>query len=422
MKSLCIILFLALSLCATAAPAQQSGLSVFANAYLDSTRTPQTRVSAEIPFRKLVFFKKQGVYEARYEVYLEIWRTDGDKGLAGTYVMQGSATVQTYKDTKKSDTRSRSWRLVSLDPGSYSIEATLRVKDTRISMHRSVELRVPDFVMSGIGFGTPRVLMVPSNRMPSFAKWSEFRNVPTVEKQADVTLAMFDRQPAVRFEIFLDEDTPEPIPCNLFYEVVSATDEQMLYGRKQIHLRGEGDEYVIGFNVDNWEPGVYRLNLRAVAKNPDRDASATVDVRIDVTRAMLTTGFDQTMTIMSIIYSKDELRPLRDANEAQRPVEWARFWHARDPDPETPENEALQSYVARINYVMEHFSRVAPGWKTDRGQVYIKYGAPDEIDRAADQRNRGEYEIWRYHAMNRSFVFYDMFGLGDYKLVEGDMF
>jgi GWxTD domain-containing protein len=265
-------------------------------------------------------------------------------------------------------------------------------------------------------------MMVPTQRLVSFARWSEFSNVPAVTKQADVTLAMFDRQPAVRFEIFLDDEAGNPIPCELFYEVVSPTDEQMLYARRDIHIRGQGDEYVVGFNVDNWSPGVYKLNLRAIAHDPERDASATVNVRIDVTRAMLTTAFDQTMAIMSILYSKDELRPLKDATESQRPVEWARFWQERDPEPDTAENEALQSYVARINFVMENFSKVGPGWKTDRGQVYIKYGAPEEIDRAPDQRNQGSYEIWRYYSSNRTFVFYDMFGVGDFKLIEGDMF
>jgi hypothetical protein len=38
-----------------------------------------------------------------------------------------------------------------------------------------------------------------------------------------------------------------------------------------------------------------------------------------------------------------------------------------------------------------------------------------------DQRSSGEYEIWRYYSIGRSFVFYDMFGLGDYKLVEGEL-
>jgi GWxTD domain-containing protein len=289
-------------------------------------------------------------------------------------------------------------------------------------MQRTIDLRVPDFITSGIGFSTPQVLMVPTSRLRAFSRWEDFRNVPVVQKQGDVTLAMFDRQPAVRFEIFLDDDSGAAVPCDLFYEVVGPHDEQMLYARRKITIRGEGDEYVVGFNVDSWDPGTYKLNLRAVAHNPERDASATVDVRLDVTRAMLTTRFDQTMSIMEIVYDKDELEPLREAPESNRAVEWARFWNARDPDPSTPENEALQQYISRINYVTENFSRVGPGWKTDRGHVYIRYGAPDQIDTASDQRNQGRYEIWRYLDANRTFVFYDMFGVGDYKLVEGDMF
>ena len=72
--------------------------------------------------------------------------------------------------------------------------------------------------------------------------------------------------------------------------------------------------------------------------------------------------------------------------------------------------------------MVKEFSTVRPGWRTDRGQVYIRHGAPERIERATDSRHQGEYEIWRYLGSGRVYVFYDMFGLGDYRLVQGDMF
>lgn len=54
------------------------------------------------------------------------------------------------------------------------------------------------------------------------------------------------------------------------------------------------------------------------------------------------------------------------------------FWRRRDPDPDTEDNEYREEYYERIAYANEHFSSGIPGWKTDRGRIYIMYGKPDE--------------------------------------------
>ncbi len=56
------------------------------------------------------------------------------------------------------------------------------------------------------------------------------------------------------------------------------------------------------------------------------------------------------------------------------------FWRRRDPDPKTPFNEYKQEHYRRITYANEHFTAGIPGWKTDRGMVYIKFGPPTNIE------------------------------------------
>ncbi len=56
------------------------------------------------------------------------------------------------------------------------------------------------------------------------------------------------------------------------------------------------------------------------------------------------------------------------------------FWLRRDPTPDTEENEYKEEHYRRIAYANEHFSAGIPGWKTDRGRIYIMWGKPDEID------------------------------------------
>jgi GWxTD domain-containing protein len=65
------------------------------------------------------------------------------------------------------------------------------------------------------------------------------------------------------------------------------------------------------------------------------------------------------------------------------------FWERRNPNPGSPENEFKEEYYRRIAYANEHFASGIPGWKTDRGRIYIMYGPPDEIE---SHPSGGSYE------------------------------
>lgn len=70
------------------------------------------------------------------------------------------------------------------------------------------------------------------------------------------------------------------------------------------------------------------------------------------------------------------------------------FWRRRDPDPDTDENEYREEYYERIAYANENFASGIPGWKSDRGRIYIMYGKPDEREThpSGGAYNRESYE------------------------------
>src|SRR6266550_303841 len=65
------------------------------------------------------------------------------------------------------------------------------------------------------------------------------------------------------------------------------------------------------------------------------------------------------------------------------------FWLRRDPDPDTPENEYKEQYFERIQYANEKFAAGIPGWKSDRGRIYVMYGKADEVE---SHPSGGSYE------------------------------
>jgi GWxTD domain-containing protein len=104
---------------------------------------------------------------------------------------------------------------------------------------------------------------------------------------------------------------------------------------------------------------------------------------------------------------KQAFRRLKTDEERQQFVE--QFWLRRDPTPDTEENEYKEEHYRRIAYANDHYASGIPGWKTDRGMIYIKYGAADEIDSHPSggsyerpiEEGGGEtstfpFETWRY--------------------------
>jgi len=85
------------------------------------------------------------------------------------------------------------------------------------------------------------------------------------------------------------------------------------------------------------------------------------------------------------------------------------FWLRRDPTPDTMENEFKEEHYRRIAYANEHYASGIPGWKADRGRIYIMYGPPDEHysappggsyerppEEGGGQTSTFPFEIWRY--------------------------
>ncbi|HJQ70291.1 MAG TPA: GWxTD domain-containing protein [Blastocatellia bacterium] len=90
------------------------------------------------------------------------------------------------------------------------------------------------------------------------------------------------------------------------------------------------------------------------------------------------------------------------------------FWLRRDPDPDTTENEYKEEYYQRIQYANEKYASGIPGWKTDRGRIYIMFGKPDEIE---SHPAGGPYERPSYHGGGSTSTY--PFEIWWYRYVEG---
>ncbi len=81
-----------------------------------------------------------------------------------------------------------------------------------------------------------------------------------------------------------------------------------------------------------------------------------------------------------IITDEERSAFMQLSNDEERDQFIEAFWQRRDPTPDTEENEFKEEHYRRMAYANEHFAAGIPGWKTDRGRMYIVFGPPDEIE------------------------------------------
>lgn len=102
---------------------------------------------------------------------------------------------------------------------------------------------------------------------------------------------------------------------------------------------------------------------------------------VSFSRSWVVTNYDNLLALLRFFpWAPDRLNALRSAKPGDRPRLWREFWAASDPVPETGENEALDQYFTRIAIANERFKdEGGPGWRTDRGEVFVTLGEPDQV-------------------------------------------
>ncbi len=116
---------------------------------------------------------------------------------------------------------------------------------------------------------------------------------------------------------------------------------------------------------------------------------------------------------------------LRLKTDRERELFIQAFWEHRDPTPGDRDNEASQEHYRRIGHADQFYGRDAPkpGWKTDRGRMYIILGEPNDIQRFEGMAQVHSSEVWFYQGLiDRGLppafylVFYQDRGIGEYRL------
>ena len=142
------------------------------------------------------------------------------------------------------------------------------------------------------------------------------------------------------------------------------------------------------------------------------------------------TWLDQDVTYIITDEERKAFKSLGNDEEREAFIE--QFWLRRNPNPDSPDNEFREEHYRRIQYANDHYAAGKPGWKTDRGHIYISFGAPDSIeshpsggsynrpiDEGGGETSTFPFEVWHYRYLagvgdNIDIEFVDTCQCGDY--------
>jgi GWxTD domain-containing protein len=150
------------------------------------------------------------------------------------------------------------------------------------------------------------------------------------------------------------------------------------------------------------------------------EGERTTSALVSFTQAWVVTNFEEMLDLLRYFGQDERLSAMRKAPASERSRLWREFYTATDPNPATPENEALNLYFSRVSAANTRFTDEGiQGWRTDRGEVLISLGTPDEVIENTPGTSDRRVIRWTYTNYRLELYFQDETGFGRLRLTPG---
>lgn len=352
--------------------------------------------AASIANNTLSFRRTGSGFDASYRVEVRFDVAGSSQAISSTEAVR----VAGFLETQRADESVIFQKSVYLPPGKGRVEVTFRDLNTNGYGRDSAALDVPRF---GPGPSLSSIIPVYEGKgRDTRAGPPEFLLNPrgTVPFGTD-TLRLY-------LEAYgFDPDTD--------VQVRALDDAGKEVWRTSGQLRGT---QALSTTVVRAQPGELPVGgLRIEAALPSGD-TVRAPALVSFSDHWVVANLDEVIRVLRYFGYEERLRAMKAAPEAQRWTLWRQFWRDTDPNPLTPENEALVDYFSRVQQANLRFREGADsGWLTDRGEVFINLGAPDEVfDQSSGFQGSRRAIRWSYTTHRLVLDFVDESGFGRYRL------
>lgn len=342
----------------------------------------------------LSFVRDGDTYLARYRLQFEFSRSGS---LPVAVNREETVRVATFNETMRIDESLLLQQVVALDPGEYTLTVKLTDPGSRSTGVARLTAAVPAFSAGSI---TRPVLVYGATDRTA---------------RSDSIRVVLNPRGTVAWggdslEVYL-EAVGYSAPAELPITIRDQRDSVVLLEKLQIKGTGGVEGFTFSF-----APGKIPLGALTLVSGSDTSITHRTRAIVSFSQSWIVTNFDDLLDLLRYFGQDSRISALRKAAPEDRGELWQEFLKDTDPNPATPENEALEQYFARISYVNFRFrGEGVAGWRTDRGEVYIILGEPDEIlDRSQEPITR--YWAWYYQSYRTTLYFQDQGGFMRFRL------
>lgn len=345
--------------------------------------------------RAFAFQREGNSFVARYRVALSFKR-DGAPPV--DLAREELVRVATFQETQRADESVLFQQVLRLVPGAYKVTATVRDASSTAESSATAEYTAPKFGKAS--YSGPILTYQATGRGGLADPLSLVLNPRgAVGYGSDTLLAYIE---GYAFE------GPTKVPFQVIDE-----QKRTIYS-DSLRFRGgrEVESQVVRLAPDSVSLGELQL---VVGSDPERSASGLVSF----TQAWVVTNFDEMLDLLRFFGHDEQIAAMRRAPTGERARLWRDFYAATDPNTGTPENEALNQYFSRVNAANQRFKDEGiPGWRTDRGEVLVTLGPPDEsVESTPGTASR--IIRWTYLTHRLEIYFQDETGFGRLRLTPG---
>jgi len=343
--------------------------------------------------RALSFEKDSGVFVAHYRIEMLL---ESATAPPIRFARDEQVRVTDFQETLRNDESVLFQQVFHLKAGTYHVTVMVRDPASSRQTQADADFIAPDF--SPGSFTAPILAYQVTGRRTRDQDLSLVLSPRgTVSYGGDTLLALvegynYTKETSVPIEVIDNEDR------------VILRDTLVFTGVRPV------ESQVLRLVPDSQPLGELRLVVGTGAEQKQTIAL------VSFSGAWVLTNYSEMVDLLRYFGHEDLVKQLKNAPPDQRARLWVEFYKATDPVPLTPENEALDEYFGRIFLANERFTNEdLPGWRTDRGMVFITLGEPDEIYNA-NTTVEGRTIRWTYTQLRIELYFYDESGLGRFRM------
>ncbi len=366
-------------------------------------------ILAGVPIDALSFVKTGEEYEARFGISIAVIDRDGF-GMAEREA-QEKIRLQDYAETNSLHKYYFDRFEFDLPPGKYTATVTVTDAASGRQASLSIEKALQNFSANNDALALSDLIITPRLESDSAGRSS-------------ITPGFFQSTSSPGQDLFFYleiKSQPDGAPVQVRQILRNRQNKVMVDQQRPWPCRTALEKMMLPIWTDHLPYGAYELEMQVQQgkmKKSARQKFRLIWNGIPEAGMHLQQALAQAALIASSSERKSMEKIIADSSLACQRETLIAFWEKRNRAQAAFGNEAMTSFYQRVDFVNEKFGGNREGWKTDFGRIFIQLGAPDVIEVDSKHSRQQRRQIWRYHRLQRHFLFVDALGRGDFVLAQ----